>query len=77
MTAVGMELRTSESEADNMADRRRPRQSNARCPQSQKDPPGLACATILLKVDRQCLPNVGQERHVLDHLAFAMDNDFP
>ena len=57
--ACGTEPRTSESQADNMADRRRPRQANAWRPRSQEDPPGYACATIIVKVDRQCLANVG------------------
>jgi hypothetical protein len=75
-SACGTQSRASESQADNMADRRRPRQANVWCPHSQEDSPGCAFAAIIVKVNRQCVTNVVYERHVLDHLALAVDNEF-
>jgi hypothetical protein len=53
-----MEPRACESQADNVADRRWPRQTNAWRQHSQEDLSGFACHAILVKVTRQSVTNI-------------------
>ncbi len=57
-SACGMEPRACESQADNVADRRWPRQTNAWRQHSQEDLSGFACHAILVKVTRQSVTNI-------------------
>jgi hypothetical protein len=76
-TARGAETCTCEGLTNNLANRRRSRQTNPGCQSAKEYVPRCTCSATIAEISSDCFSDLRWQGDVLHHLPLAMNDEFP